>query len=421
MSPINVSSLHGRRVLIATLGSLGDLYPMLALGNLLKSAGAQVHVATSDLYRERVSASGLGFLPLGESFSAAELATQVQRMLDNRHGPRLLIRDIMMPMTRQTHAQLLEYCETHELLISGEVVYAAPVVAAQRGIPWVSVTLSPMTLFSVYDPPVLPQAPWLQPGLGSGVQTLLHTISRRWCYELDNLRQELGLDRGAHPLFEAKHSPTLSLSLFSPLLGAPQADWPASMVACGFLYHQEADHLDAPLEAFLRAGPAPVVFTLGSAAVMSPGRFFIEALAAVKALGLRAVFLHGDSVPPPALPPQVLGVAYAPHGLLFQRAAAVVHAGGVGTTARALAAGKPMLVVPQANDQPDNAARAVRLGVALQLSRQHYRKSTLIPALARLQHDPQLHQRAHQVAIALAQEDAPSTVLGAIATLFPSG
>jgi rhamnosyltransferase subunit B len=46
--------------------------------------------------------------------------------------------------------------------------------------------------------------------------------------------------------------------------------------------------------------------------------------------------------------------------------------GGVGTTGQAMRSGHPMLVLPFANDQPDNADRVRRLGIARVVSRAEY-------------------------------------------------
>ena len=84
-----------------------------------------------------------------------------------------------------------------------------------------------------------------------------------------------------------------------------------------------------------------------------------------KALGRRAVLLVGtelkNSLPDP-LPAGVAAFDYAPFSELFPRAAAIVHQGGVGTTAQAMRAGRPMLVVPFSHDQPDNAERVEQAG-----------------------------------------------------------
>jgi rhamnosyltransferase subunit B len=121
-----------------------------------------------------------------------------------------------------------------------------------------------------------------------------------------------------------------------------------------------------------------VVFTLGSSAVGAAGSFYSESLQVVKRLRIRAVFLTGPH--PQSLeetvPPDVLIWPAAPHAQLFECASAIVHQGGVGTTAQSMRSGRPMLVVPFAHDQFDNAERVRRLGVAKVVSRSRYSAPT---------------------------------------------
>jgi UDP:flavonoid glycosyltransferase YjiC (YdhE family) len=100
--------------------------------------------------------------------------------------------------------------------------------------------------------------------------------------------------------------------------------------------------------------------------------------------------------------------SYAPFSELFPRAVALVHQGGIGTTAQSLRAGKPMAIVPFSHDQPDNAARASRLGVARVIARRDYSAATATEALSRLLDDPSYAARAAAVAARLSQENGAS-------------
>ncbi len=143
--------------------------------------------------------------------------------------------------------------------------------------------LAPLSFFSAFDPPVLPPYPRVAradkvvPGFGRVVKRLARFVSRKWPQPIYDLRAELGLAKGKNPLFDAKHSPYLVLALFSRVLGTEQKDWPEHALITGFCYYDsDAGNaaLPADLEKFLAAGPAPVVFTLGSAAVLAAGRFY---------------------------------------------------------------------------------------------------------------------------------------------------
>ena len=250
-----------------------------------------------------------------------------------------------------------------------------------------------------YDPPAPAPAPWV-PKLrvfGVGFMRAFWNIGRRqvlrWTQPIVDLRREIGLPPGKHPVFEGANSPVLVLVLFSAQLAQPQPDWPPQAVVTGFpFYDRDLGHQELPseLERFLANGPPPVVFTLGSSAVGAAGDFYMQSLGAVARLGCRAVLLTG-SLPqalPKALPPGVIAVPYAPHSAIFPRAAANVHQGGIGTTAQAMRAGKPMLVVPFAHDQFDNGLRVRRLGGGEVLYRERYTAARAEQLLRRLLDKP---------------------------------
>src|SRR5262249_61568345 len=137
------------------------------------------------------------------------------------------------------------------------------------------------------------------------------------------------------------------------------------------------------------AGPPPMMFTLGTSHGNDPGDFYERSFQTAEMLGRRAVFLGLDGALGEnahavrrSLPPTMIGAGYVPHSLIFPYAEAVVHHGGVGTTAQALRAGKPQLITPFAGDQPDNAMRMCRLGVARQLAPNAYTPRKAAPAPA---------------------------------------
>jgi UDP:flavonoid glycosyltransferase YjiC (YdhE family) len=164
--------------------------------------------------------------------------------------------------------------------------------------------------------------------------------------------------------------------MFTLVLAKAQPDWPKASLQTGFCFYDgQGDTGTMPdgLAEFLDSGEPPIVFTLGSAAVMDAGDFFVESAKAAKILGRRAVLLYGrDNQPPKGLDENIVGFEYAPFSLVFPKAACVVHQAGVGTTGQVLRAGVPHLIMPYGHDQPDNAARCRRLGVAEIIGRENY-------------------------------------------------
>jgi rhamnosyltransferase subunit B len=393
-----------------------------------------VEIATSESYREKIRALGLGFHPLGpDLLSQGEHI--VAEIMDGARGSERLMRERIFPAVRQMHADLTPVIAGADVLIGSELIAAASILAATHGVRWVSYELAPVSLFSLHDPSVLP-APdyvrWMQRGgfFHRLVKRVAKVISHSWWKPVRELRRELGLPPGGHPLFEGKFSPRLNLALFSPVLQAPQPDWPANTTQTGFLFHDEPSaypDLPARVREFLAVGEPPIVVTLGSAAVYIAGDFYAHSARAAQQLGRRALLLLGKNSPPPNLPPSILAWDYLPYAQVFPHAAAVVHQGGVGTTAQTLRAGRPMLVIPFAHDQFDNAARVVRLGVARTLSRGRYRPARVAHELGQLLGDARHAQTAATVGERIRAErgvdlacDAIERILTAQNTATPS-
>lgn len=420
------------RIVLATFGSLGDLHPVLALASELRRRGHTAEIATTEFYRAKVTALGFRFHALRPEMMIIDEAL-VRAIMDGPRGSERLLRGLMFPAVRDMHADLAPIVAGADLLVCNELVYAAPLLAEQAGLRWVSFSLAPLSLFSNFDPPIPPVAlagEWahaVPPGLVRATKAFAKLTTRHWWTPVRQLRRELGLPPGGNPLFEGKFSPRLDLALFSPLLAAPQRDWPASTVQTGFCFYDEDETppagrepvertLPAAVEAFLTAGPAPILFTLGSAAVHAADDYYHESALAARRLGHRALLLLGKNPPPPDLPDSMLAWDYLPFARIFPRVAAIVHQGGVGTTAQALRAGRPMLVVPWAHDQPDNAARVGRLGVARTLRRSRYRAARVARELAALLATPDIATRAESIGARIRGESGTAAACDALET-----
>jgi UDP:flavonoid glycosyltransferase YjiC (YdhE family) len=166
--------------------------------------------------------------------------------------------------------------------------------------------------------------------------------------------------------------------------------------------------LPPELAAFLDAGPAPLVFTLGSAAVMHAGDFYEQSAQAAESLGQRAVLLIGSddrNLPKRKLPETICVARYAPYSQIFPRASVIIHQAGIGTTAQALRAGRPMLVMPYSHDQPDNARRVRKLGVAEVLGRTKYNAKPAAQLISKLLSDSAYVSRASAAAAKIIAEN----------------
>jgi UDP:flavonoid glycosyltransferase YjiC (YdhE family) len=419
-------NVEPKRILIATIGSLGDLHPCLALAAELQRRGHQVSISSTRYYRSRVEALGIGFHPLRPDWNPTD-PELIRQCEDLKKGPEVLYRKMLLPELRNTYEDLLSAARGADLLVAGELVYASPLVAEKLGLRWVSMILSPFSFFSSHDPSVFVNAPGLihlrklgplayRLGLNLG-----RLATRHWSNPVRELRRTEGLHPKCDPVFRDKFSRNLVLALFSCCLAKPQPDWPPQTVQPGFVYFetQPSDtKLLQRLSTFLDQGDAPIVFTQGSTAVHNPGDFYQVSVAAAKRLQRRAILIGTTSDVPGAGGPDILTLPYAPYSQVFPHAAVNVHQGGSGTTGEALRAGRPMLIVPYGWDQPDNAYRVQRLGIGLHVTRKAYTVATASEALAKLLRISSFTDHATEVRTRLAAENGLATASTAIESML---
>jgi rhamnosyltransferase subunit B len=419
------------RIVLSNIGTYGDINPLIALAIELKDRGHTPVMALPEVYRSRIAPVGLIFHPIRPDIDPSNNVL-VEMVYDIKHGTEHGLRNFLFPALRQTYDDLLDAATRParaDLLLVGELNYAGPIVAEVTGIPWASYVLAPLSFFSAFDPPVLPPYPKLAkadkgvPGFGRVIKRVARFVSRRWPEPIYELRKELGLSRGENPLFDAKHSPYLVLALFSRVLGVEQKDWPPNTVITGFAFY-DADSGNAKLpphlDQFVTCGDPPLVFTLGSAAVLAAGDFYEVSAKAVMELGKRAVLLIGSdprNKPRQKLPDSICVAEYAPYSKLFSGASIVVHQGGVGTTAQCLSAGKPMLIMPYSHDQPDNARRMKRLGVAKVIQKAKYTPEKVAHKVRKILDDSQIAHTAKAVAEKLGKEDGVKAACDALEEL----
>lgn len=408
----------GKRIILTTFGSYGDIHPYMALAMEMRARGHQPVIATSELYREKMETAGFDFVPVSPNLPPPEDQDPelIARVMHPMKGSAVLLNEMLFPFLREAYADLTQAVKGADLLLTHPITFAGPLVAQKTGIPWVSSVLAPASFMSAYDPPVPPFWKWMRhvqlfgPRFVAGFFKQAKKAYRNKTYT--QFRDELGLPDRGNAVFEGQHSPTLVLALFSKLFAQPQPDWPSQARATGFAFYDGKKELAMPdeLSRFLDGGEAPIVFTLGTSAVWVARDFYRESIAAAKLLGRRAVILIGDERNRlnEDLPPGILAVNYAPFEALLPRASAMVHHGGVGSTSQGLRAGIPTLIVPFAFDQPDNAAHAERMGTSRTLPRPKYKAARVARELRQLLEEPKYAQTANNMGKQLRAENGPA-------------
>ena len=372
------------KIVVSTFGSLGDLHPLLALAIELRARGHEISVNSLEVYREKIDALGFRFFPLRPDLSPENDRGLAREIMDAKSGTEKLLREILLPNVGAMYEDLTAAVKGADAFISGEVVYPAASVAEKTSVKWITTSLAPASFLSPHDPFVPPTAQWLKHFrfLGAPLHGLMyrqvHRLVAGWLAPYREFRRSIGLSENHDPVFKDKFSRLLHLAMFSKVLGKPQPDWHRPTLQTGFCFYDGQNDLGKmpeDLVEFLDAGEPPIVFTLGSAAVMDARDFFEESAKAARILNRRAVLLYGVFNDAPKIvesrefgveskQKEIAAFDYAPYSQIFPRAACVVHQGGVGTTAQVLKAASPHLIMPYSHDQPDNAARCERLGVA---------------------------------------------------------
>ncbi|HEX8612187.1 MAG TPA: nucleotide disphospho-sugar-binding domain-containing protein [Telluria sp.] len=383
-------------ILVVTIGSAGDLFPFLRLALGLRERGHAVTVLAPLMHDALVRQAGLAFHPL----PADPAVLDDPDLWHPRRGFGVVWR-AMRPGMEAMRAFVAALPRDRQcvLLVHPLAVAHADLCRADRpGLQIVAGYLAPSNLRTVHDLPVLGPFPipgWMPLKVKRWLWNMVEAtaINPVVVPDLNAARQAQGRAPIASYMDEMVSAPDLSVTLFPEWFGARQPDWPSPLLCGDFpLYDPHPDASIAPaLAQFMRAGSAPIIVTHGTANLHAAA-FFTNALAAATRLGKRIVFLTPHRAQVPAnLPPMAFWQDYCPLGALLPDAAALVHHGGIGTTAVALRAGTPQLIVPMAYDQFDNGVRVAALHAGLTLKAERASTRTLADALQRLLQSPDIH------------------------------
>ncbi len=375
-------------VLLVAIGSHGDVHPFVGIGVGLRARGHRVRVIVNEHFAPLVQQAGLESIGVGTDAEYREMVVHPD-LWHRRKGPRYVLQAIGR-LIRPVYDAIVEHnVPGQQTVVAHSTLGLGARIAQDRhSIPTATIHLQPSIVRSAIAPAVLPGLP-MKRWMPIPMRRLIYRLLDRAAVDpliapgINACRAEVGLPPVRRILDGWLNSPQRVIGLFPDWFAPPQADWPPQLRLTGFPLFDEGGLTALPpeLDAFLKAGPPPLAFTPGSA-MWSAEAFFTESARACALLGRRGVLLsrHRDHIPRD-LPPSVVHAEYAPFSQLLPRCAALVHHGGIGTSAQALAAGVPQLIVPRTHDQPDNAARLERLGVAQSIAARRYRAPRIAAAI----------------------------------------
>ncbi len=377
------NSNNRKTILICTIGSAGDVNPFIGIGQELQKRGFRVVLITSQYFEPLALSAGLEFVGLG---SSADYQTIIQDpdLWDPNKGFKVFADQVVFPIMEPAYEILAGFDPSETILVAQGQFFAAHIAHEKLGFPFITVHLQPAALRSVYEFPLLPV--WMPPFLKRGVLNLMDALvlDKLFAPNINRFRQKLGLP-AINKIFDRwMHSTQLNLCLFPDWFARPQPDWPPQTRLTSFIYYDkqsEQDIIPDDVNEFLNAGSAPIIFTPGTA-MKHANQFFLDCIEACQQLGRRGILLtqHPEQLPG-ELPPDLRHYAYLPFSKVLPQAVALVHHGGIGTTAQAIAAGIPQVIRPMAHDQPDTALRVEKLGIGVSLSPKNFNATSLAEKL----------------------------------------
>ncbi len=364
-------------ITLLAIGSRGDVQPLVALGVGLRQRGHAVRLVAGDEFEALAGGAGLEFVPLGLNIQAAMAAhTDLFRFAHSLTD------------------RIVQACAAPAEALAGTILgVSACAVARQRGLPYFYIVPTPGLCTAAFPDPLFPPLP-----LGGTYNRFTFRLTERLVKQSYPAARSLFVEPRPTYLF-----------CFSEHVVPRPPDWEAFAHVTGYWFLNDTTPWQPPpaLEAFMRAGPPPVYVGFGSTLTRDAQRLtqiVVEALALARQRGVLVAGWGGLNAN--ALPPEIYALESASFDWLFPRVCAAVHHGGAGTTAAALRAGLPSVVVPFALDQPFWARRLAALGAApAPILATRLTASRLADALRRAGADEPLRTRAAQLGEKLRAED----------------
>ena len=411
-------------ILLATLGSAGDVFPLIELGIALQKRGHTATIITNESFAEPIRDSSLNFIGMGTKFEAEQVIAD-PRLWHPSKSFECIVERVIAPNISRLYEIIRAHRTSNTVVGASAVCLGARIAQENLGVPLASIELQPTLLRSLIDAgmqgrlPMGPNVPrWAKKAYFSLVDTFL--IDRLLGAPLNAFRATLGLPKVRGVFAEYIHSPELVLGLFPDWFAPPQPDWPAKTHLTGFVLRDSGEQapVAAEVEEFLAGGSPPVLFTPGSGAAMQT-RFFRESIEACRLAGLRAMLVTNYLQQiPNELPPGVRAFSYVPFSEILSRCSALVYHGGVGTLAQGIKAGLPHLVVPNSLDQPDNGRRVQHLGLGYSIYPERYTAPHVAQVLGQLLNSATIRQRCQEYSARIDSHAALQKACALIETLL---
>ena len=406
------------RVILTSHGSTGDIYPVIALAVALQKAGHEVRFATIPHYQAEIEAAGIEVYPLCPNWAQADLSYWMGRLQKIR-SPIYQLREIYVGAKGyipEMIARMDTALATADLLVSSYLFPMNKSIADRRGVPFATLAFAHHVVPSPdYPPEGIPAPLWLP-------RKTRHAWNR-WLWKMGNtivdrvinttIREPLrdaGLPKVRH--FFSEPADRVLVAVSEKIMRPPQAEIDPRFRFTGYCRWQSPtdEKLEAELTGFCAGEKVPVV-TFGSMVYERPGETMERFVRAWPRHRKIIVQRGWAQFPALAEDGHIKVIGRVSHDQLFRHASAVIHHGGAGTTASALHAGKPQIIVPHIGDQNFFGSEVERLGCGFRLKELKHWPELLNGALNRLLANPEYAINAACVQTVLLTENGPSRAI----------
>lgn len=407
-----------------TIGSRGDVQPLIPIARALDAAGYRVTIATDPEFEEFVTSRGVAFRPYGPPQRPIMCSDKGRAWLESNGGLRE-----HMQLAREVFSDFIHALpgSAEEALADADAVFFTGVdafptfVAEKRGIPAIALPFFPIVATGTFAPMGMPEPPFFRGLLNHLGWRFVQNV---FCWVFRDATVAARRSLGLPPLRRVnlngywQEQGIPFLHLISPTVMPRPKDWPDNAELTGYAYLDEAQHWqpESGLVDFIAGGETPISIGFGSMLSTDPSELSRILSQALARTGKRAVVLGGRSDGELSIASDDVYVTdQAPHDWLFPKMSAVVHHGGAGTTAASLRAGKPTVVCSFFADQPFWGQRVADLGAGpAPLARKTLTVDGLVAAIEQACSDTTMQRKAAALGERLRAEDGVGATVTSI-------
>jgi len=423
--------LPAPKILIASLGTRGDVQPYVALARELSLQGATVTVSTGEGFDDMIQAAGAKARAVPINFQTLLQDKDIQEALFSLKGKIRAARENLSLQKKLIQCfWRIGLEEQPDLILFNLKATVMTFVGRRLNVPALPTALQPVSEPTGAFPLALFGIPDLGPFFNRksyAAGRLLMNLSMAPL--LKSIRSEAEAEFTMPGSHVDGHMPDgsapLSLQAYSKALVPIPGDWPAKALSCGYWFTEPETSYQPPeaLGRFLAGGAPPVYLGFGSMPSKEPGRLRDTLLDTLQRTGQRAILASGwgglsARELSHELTDRVFLLDRAPHSWLFPKCSAVVHHGGAGTTHEAVRWGKPSLICPVFGDQPFWGQQVHKIGAGPAPLRQNkLSPDSLARALMDLER-AEYRQGAEAAAAVMATEPGAKGTAGRLLSLL---